>query len=1082
MTATASKKICPGYEPIPGYRLEKILGRGGFGEVWRADAPGGLKKAVKFVFGNHDEQRASRELKSLERIKAVNHPFILTLERFEIVDEQLVIVTELADGSLEDTFRQYRDRGSCGISRKPLLSHLHDAADALDYLHDKYQLQHLDIKPGNLLTVGGHVKVGDFGLLKDLRDVECSMIGGLTPVYAPPEVFDGRPSLHSDQYSLAVMYQELLTGTRPFCGRTIAQLASQHVHNAPDLEPLPPSDRPAMARALEKNPERRFQSCVAFVDALASSGRNSQVKGGFDSSISEGDTDPNGLAGAVVPQAVDLPSLGDGKVATQTRTATKVLVVALGGTGAETLHDMRHRIASLHSACPIDLHSVLIDTDEKAIHGAKIANKVATGNKCRTLHIPLRSSNDYRQSISDNRFASMSRRWIYNVPRSLSTEGMRPLGRLALVDHGTMVKESLQTAIQEFAGGSKSDDLAEGFKIYVVGSLCGGTGSGIYVDIVHLLRHLLDSNSLEQVQILSLLSMRGLRHDPSMSLANHDSHAALIELRHFLQPGNGYPGDKGANWPSVPAARTPLKNTYVIANNEVDASAPPPISVIGEYLWADATGAGSLLEKARQIDSTSSESPISATTIRSVGVVAVGMLRRPEEEVLVPALVKHLLLSWLGHPGKANEQCEMLVGRLCRRSGFSVAKLRNSIAQWFGGSEETRTVELAQRLQQYPENSPSDVATAVTTWVSETEKEKQESESADVDCQRLFKELFNRLTSRNTDIACGIAALTCLRTDALAEAVKTKESLNNDLVISADEGTSLQLGEKFLHHAIANLAVKRLEQFAGHVTDMIDRLEAMSSTIAISVAKVSDGRDATENPWHEMSTEISSQLEPITQQLHQLSVSKILLNSITPGSMLVDPIKLLTKLTEAASPLVGKALVASPAQSDEGNSTQTTTGAMAESKRVHGEMTAVLPKHEIPVGHDGTVALSSSLLAAASPNQESALEQPVTSMSTAIELARPPLLDFGGVQRLILSVGTHAEQVRLEAELRQYHTGALTVTVIPGTTAKLIHEAQQINLNDVIGRLSTINAGSAQVSGRLMTRTDIDWKKSEPRV
>src|SRR6056297_405050 len=274
-----SVKITAGYEPITGYTLEEKIGQGGFGEVWRADAPGGLKKAVKFVFGATDAHRGSRELKSLERIKGVHHPFLLTLERFGIVDDQLVIVTELADGSLEDIYDRHRERGSCGIPRKALLAYLHDAADALDYLHSSYQLQHLDVKPGNLLMVGGHVKVGDFGLLKDLREVDHSVVGGLTPIYAPPEVFDGRPSMNSDQYSLAVMYQELLTGTRPFSGRTIAQLATQHVHSAPNLEPLPPSDRPIVARALEKDPQRRHESCKALIEALRNPHARLSIRG-----------------------------------------------------------------------------------------------------------------------------------------------------------------------------------------------------------------------------------------------------------------------------------------------------------------------------------------------------------------------------------------------------------------------------------------------------------------------------------------------------------------------------------------------------------------------------------------------------------------------------------------------------------------------------------------------------------------------------------------------------------------------------------------------------------------------------------
>ncbi len=97
---------CMTAEIIPGYTIRNRIGAGGYGEVWKADAPGGLAKAIKIVYGCLEGERASRELKALTRIKEVRHPFLLSLERIEVVDEQLVIVSELADANLMNRFEQ----------------------------------------------------------------------------------------------------------------------------------------------------------------------------------------------------------------------------------------------------------------------------------------------------------------------------------------------------------------------------------------------------------------------------------------------------------------------------------------------------------------------------------------------------------------------------------------------------------------------------------------------------------------------------------------------------------------------------------------------------------------------------------------------------------------------------------------------------------------------------------------------------------------------------------------------------------------------------------------------------------------
>ncbi|HUR54076.1 MAG TPA: serine/threonine-protein kinase [Gemmataceae bacterium] len=255
-----------GTAPLPGYVLVEPLGLGEFAEVWKCQAPDGRRKAVKFVARDPEsadgEEQLRRECDAYQRIQEIRHPLLLAVERAEVVGTELVAVTELADRHLGERLRECRDGGLAGIPRDELLGYLRESADALDVLAAKYALRHLNIKPANLLLSAGHVKVGDYGLVgtQDGR--------GVTPKYAAPETLFGNPHARSDQYSLALVYHELLTGTFPHSGRTPRQFMFQHVSAQPNLSALAEGDRAAVATALSKNPDERFPSCREFVAAL----------------------------------------------------------------------------------------------------------------------------------------------------------------------------------------------------------------------------------------------------------------------------------------------------------------------------------------------------------------------------------------------------------------------------------------------------------------------------------------------------------------------------------------------------------------------------------------------------------------------------------------------------------------------------------------------------------------------------------------------------------------------------------------------------------------------------------------------
>src|SRR5207237_970292 len=119
--------------------------------------------AVKFVHGSlhvlDQHAPAEEELRAIQRVKTIRHPFILSMERVEVVGNELVIVCELADRSLADVLAAERKSGCAGIVREILLAYMREAAEALDVMHVQHGLQHLDIKPQNLFLVSNHVKV-----------------------------------------------------------------------------------------------------------------------------------------------------------------------------------------------------------------------------------------------------------------------------------------------------------------------------------------------------------------------------------------------------------------------------------------------------------------------------------------------------------------------------------------------------------------------------------------------------------------------------------------------------------------------------------------------------------------------------------------------------------------------------------------------------------------------------------------------------------------------------------------------------------------------------------------------------------
>lgn len=277
------------------YVLERLLGEGGMGQVWKAldlvaqraqdPAPYVAIKLISADFESHPEafialQRETRKAQELA------HPNIVTVHNFDLdgtAGGRAFMSMELLDGQPLDALIRAQPVGTRRLAALPIIQGM---AGGLGYAHRK-GLVHLDFKPGNVfVTAGGQAKILDFGIARAVRGGEAAArndvfdagsLGAMTLAYASPQMLaheDPQPS--DDVYALGLVSYELLSGRHPFNRLPANEARQQRLKPAP-LGGLRRHEWRAIERALSFERARRWPDAAAFQQAYAGRSRLAKV-------------------------------------------------------------------------------------------------------------------------------------------------------------------------------------------------------------------------------------------------------------------------------------------------------------------------------------------------------------------------------------------------------------------------------------------------------------------------------------------------------------------------------------------------------------------------------------------------------------------------------------------------------------------------------------------------------------------------------------------------------------------------------------------------------------------------------------
>ncbi len=245
-------------------------------EIWKARTSDGRLRQVKILKGLSQQRTLTdKELEKLAYLKYLKHPRLAPVDEILFDEGRVLLISNLPEMTLYDRWKLLKTQGKPGIDRKELLQYLAIITESLEYLARHAQLYHLYLNPHSLYYFSGRLRVADYSLPQLAWLPAGQSLNQLGLRYAAPELFENAYHQHSDQYSLALLYAEMLTGQLPIHGNTLNQWREQRRSMKFDLKLLPAHEHEVLYKALEYEPSRRYASCTSFLENLIQSIQNS---------------------------------------------------------------------------------------------------------------------------------------------------------------------------------------------------------------------------------------------------------------------------------------------------------------------------------------------------------------------------------------------------------------------------------------------------------------------------------------------------------------------------------------------------------------------------------------------------------------------------------------------------------------------------------------------------------------------------------------------------------------------------------------------------------------------------------------